>query len=73
MSEIVDARQLAQRLRVKPATVLAWERRGWIPKLQAGRKPVLFDLDAVEVALQQRAAANVTVALTPSLQEASRE
>ena len=56
MSQVVDARELAGRLRVKPATVLAWARRGWIPKLRAGRKPVLFDVQAVEDALRQRGA-----------------
>jgi excisionase family DNA binding protein len=55
MSRIVDAHGLAARLRVKPATVLAWARRGWIPCLRAGRRPVLFDLADVERALKQRA------------------
>jgi hypothetical protein len=55
MEEIVDARALAGRLCVTPATVLAWARRGWIPCLRAGRRPVLFDLAAVERALHERA------------------
>ena len=55
MSELLDARELADRLRVTPATIHAWHRRGWIPCLRAGHRPVLFDLAAVEKALQKRA------------------
>jgi hypothetical protein len=55
MSEIVDARCLAERLRVTAATVLAWARRGWIPCLRAGRRPVLFDVAEVERTLRERA------------------
>ena len=55
MSELLDARELAERLRVTPATIHAWHRRGWIPCLRAGRRPVLFDLAAVEKALKERA------------------
>lgn len=55
MSQILDARALAARLRVTPATVLAWARRGWVPSLRAGRRPVLFDLAEVERALKERA------------------
>jgi hypothetical protein len=54
MSQIVDARDLAVKLRVTRATVLSWARRGWIPCLRAGRRPVLFDLVEVERALKQR-------------------
>src|SRR5262249_53402086 len=55
MSQIVDARGLATKLRVTPATVLTWARRGWIPCLRAGRRPVLFDLAEVERTLRARA------------------
>ena len=48
MSELLDARELADRLRVTPDTIHAWHRRGWIPCLRAGRRPVLFDPAAVE-------------------------
>ncbi len=54
MSNLVDARQLAERLKVTPATIHAWHRRGWIPCLRAGRRPVLFDVAPVEQALHQR-------------------
>lgn len=55
MSQVVDARSMAKLLKVTPATVLAWARRGWIPCLRAGRRPVLFDADEVQQALKARA------------------
>jgi hypothetical protein len=55
MFNVVDARGLAAKLRVTPATVLTWARRGWIPCLRAGRRPVLFDMAEVERALKDRA------------------
>lgn len=59
MSQIVDAKDLAGRLRVTPATVLTWARRGLIPCLRATRRPVLFDLAEVERALKERASSRV--------------
>ena len=57
MKNFLDARTLAPQYGVKAATVLAWARRGWVPCLRAGRRPVLFDPDAVEQALRERAIA----------------
>ncbi len=54
MSELVDAKKLAEQLKVTPATIHAWHRRGWIPCLRAGRRPVLFDVAEVEKALRLR-------------------
>lgn len=57
MSDMIDAKHLAQRLGVTPATVHAWQRRGWIPCMRAGRRPVLFDPAKVIEALERRASA----------------
>ena len=54
MSQLLDANRLARRLGVTRETVLAWARRGWIPCLRAGRRPVLFDPVEVELALKER-------------------
>jgi excisionase family DNA binding protein len=54
MSEIVGAAELARRLGVTPATVRTWQRRGWIPGLRAGRRPLLFDFDEVKETLRKR-------------------
>jgi len=59
MNEYLTATQLAKRLQVTPATIHAWHRRGWIPGLRAGRRPVLFDLADVLHALRQRGAVPV--------------
>jgi len=55
MARLVDARELARILKVTPATIHTWHRRGWIPCLRAGRRPALFDVAAVEQALLERA------------------
>jgi hypothetical protein len=55
MAIILDARGLAAQLHVTPATILAWARRGWIPCLRAGRRPVLFDSAEVQRVLKERA------------------
>lgn len=54
MSKFVDAAELARRVGVTTATIHTWHRRGWIPCLRAGRRPVLFDPDEVENALRER-------------------
>ena len=54
MGDLVDATELAERLKVTPATIHAWHRRGWIPCLRAGRRPVLFDVASVKQAMRAR-------------------
>jgi excisionase family DNA binding protein len=55
MSDVLNSTDLARQLGVTPSTVLAWARRGWIPCLRAGRRPVLFDVAAVKQAMAERA------------------
>jgi phage terminase Nu1 subunit (DNA packaging protein) len=55
MSEILTAQELADHCHVTVATIHSWHRRGWIPCLRAGRRPVLFDVAAVEQTLRERA------------------
>lgn len=50
----LTARELAPRLRVTPATILSWHRRGLIPSVSVTRRPVLFDLAEVQKALRKR-------------------
>jgi excisionase family DNA binding protein len=57
MSRICDyvtSKELAERYRVKPETVLSWARRGWIPFVRAGHRPVLFDPNEVDFVLRAR-------------------
>lgn len=55
MEDLIDTRQLAARLHVKPDTIRGWVRRRWIPCLRAGQRgPMLFRLSSVEAALERR-------------------
>lgn len=54
MSELLTAKELAARLKVTPATIHSWQRRGLIPCLRLGHRPVLFEIDAVESAMRDR-------------------
>lgn len=55
-TKVVSAKEVAAALGVKPETVRAWHRRGWIPAYRAGRRPVMFVMDEVRDALAARAA-----------------
>jgi excisionase family DNA binding protein len=50
----VDARDLAERLDVDYATVLAWVRRGKLPHIRDGRNRLLFNLNTVLESLRQK-------------------
>ncbi len=52
MNVLLTASELAKRLNVTPPTIHAWHRQGKIPCLRAGRRPVLFDYEAVVEALR---------------------
>jgi hypothetical protein len=55
ISGFVTAQIIASQFHVTPPTVLAWARRGWVPCLRAGHRPVLFNPLEVEAALRSRA------------------
>lgn len=40
---------------VRPATLLGWYRRGWVPGYRGGQRPVLFNTEEVQAALARRA------------------
>ena len=50
----VRTRELAAHLGVTDQTVRKWASRGWIPRLRAGKRPLMFHLDAVIQALESR-------------------
>ena len=50
-TELLTARQLAQRFRVSPDTVRAWARRGLIPTIRISRKAMRFNFETVLRAL----------------------
>ena len=50
--DLLTAEELAAKLRVRPATVRDWARRGRIPTVRLTRKTVRYRLPAVVEALQ---------------------
>jgi excisionase family DNA binding protein len=51
--DLLTAAELADRLRVKPETVLAWHRSGRIPSIRLSYKIVRFNLGEVVAALNR--------------------
>jgi len=52
--DFLTAKQLAERLGVKPRTVQEWLRAGLIPATRLTPKVIRYDLDQVVAALNQR-------------------
>lgn len=52
--KLEPAKRVAPAVGVKPNTLLAWFRRGWVPGHRAGLHPVLFDIEEVLDALARR-------------------
>lgn len=46
LEELANAKEMGRILGVRPETVLAWHRRGWIPGYRVGRR-VRFDASEV--------------------------
>ena len=42
--ELLTAKELAERLRVRPSTIRLWAREGLIPAVRVGAKIIRFDL-----------------------------
>lgn len=55
-NELLPASIVGPAVGVKPATLLSWFRRGWVPGYRGGRRPVMFDLQQVRQAMAARAA-----------------
>jgi len=53
-AKLLKSEALAARLGVTAGTVRSWVRHGLIPYLRAGKRPLLFDLEAVLEALRRR-------------------
>lgn len=53
MTELVDARVVAERFAVKPETVRTWTRQGRIPCIRPTRTTVRYDMADVEKALRR--------------------
>lgn len=51
--ELLTAAEVAERLRIQPATVLGWARDGVIPSLRLSHKVLRFEWPAVVEALKQ--------------------
>ena len=58
-SDLLTARELANRLRVTPGTVLWWARQGRIPSLRLSHKVIRYNLDAVLQAMATKPAKGV--------------
>jgi excisionase family DNA binding protein len=53
--DLLTATELADRLRVKPSTVLDWQRAGRIPAIRLSHKILRFNLGDVVAALKRSA------------------
>ena len=56
MTDLLTADEMAQRLRVRPATVKTWARSGRIPTVRLSPKVIRYDAEAVVAALTAQAA-----------------
>jgi excisionase family DNA binding protein len=54
--DCLTATELAERLRIKPSTVLDWQRTGRIPSIRITSKVLRFNLGDVMAALKRAAA-----------------
>lgn len=50
-TEILTSQELSKRLKVSPATIRLWARRGTIPRIRVSAKVIRFDWQAVVRAL----------------------
>lgn len=52
--QLITVEELAGRLCVTKATIRSWARRGMIPSLRVGSRPILFDPAEVDRVLRER-------------------
>ena len=57
IQRLVDAKELAEFLKVEANTIYRWARAGRIPSVRNGARFIRFDLDAVLERLENKAAA----------------
>jgi excisionase family DNA binding protein len=53
--DLLTAAELAERLRIKPSTILMWHRSGRIPSVRLSHKVLRFSLPDVVAALKRPA------------------
>jgi len=53
MAELLTKREMAERLRVSPQTVLLWGRSGRIPVVRVNTRTLRYDPDAIIEALRR--------------------
>ena len=65
MSPLMTTREVAELLRVSPATVLRWAQAGKLPSVRLSSAVLRFDADELDAALRERATPSRGVSPAP--------